>query len=87
MSDTQNDTILAALRTRQRDLELDACAVRARVEEVAELIALLEGSQRRRPGRPRNAPAANTYPLPLQMPQRVEGGIAGAGTDPPEAAA
>lgn len=84
MSDTHADTILTALRTRQRDLELDACAVRARVEEVAELIAILEGSNRRRVGRPRAAAALNPYPsqimeqslnTPVHMPGRVEGGV------------
>jgi hypothetical protein len=42
--------LLAALKLRQRDLELDAVAVKSRIEEVAELIALLERPPRR--GRP-----------------------------------
>ena len=45
--------LLAALRQRERDLELDACSVRARVEEIRELIALIENGPRRKLGRPR----------------------------------
>ena len=40
--------LLAALRQRERDLEADAAAVRARLEEVREMIALIEQPQRRR---------------------------------------
>ena len=40
--------LLAALRTRERDLEMDAAALRARLEEVREMIALAVGPQRRR---------------------------------------
>jgi hypothetical protein len=58
MSDT-TEAALVGLRERLRDLELDACAVRSRVEEVRSLIELLEHGTRRRPGRPRN-PSANT---------------------------
>jgi hypothetical protein len=43
--------LLAALRVRMRDLQLDACAIKARVEEIAEVIDMLERPQRRR-GRP-----------------------------------
>jgi hypothetical protein len=58
--------LLAALRQRERDLELDACSVRARVEEVRELIALLENGPRRKSGRPRR-------PTVIEMPERVDG--------------
>jgi hypothetical protein len=44
--------LLAALKLRQRDLELDAVAIRSRIEEVAELIAMLEQPQRNKRGRP-----------------------------------
>ena len=40
--------LLAALRQRERDLEADAAAVRARLEEVREMIAIIEQPQRRR---------------------------------------
>jgi hypothetical protein len=69
MSDT--DAVAAALvglRLRERELELDACAIRARVEEIRDLIGLLEHGSRRRPGRPRSRPTV------LEMPDRVEGG-------------
>jgi hypothetical protein len=66
MSDT-TEAALIGLRERLRDLELDACAVRSRVEEVRSLIELLEHGTRRRPGRPRNASALN--PAPLQQAQ------------------
>jgi hypothetical protein len=70
MSDT--DAVAAALtglRERERTLELDAVAIRSRVEEVRELIGLLEHGPRRRPGRPRSRPTV------LEMPDRVEVGI------------
>ena len=52
MSDGATAAALQGLRSRLRDLELDACAIRARVEEVRELIDLLEhGDRRRRPHR------------------------------------
>ncbi|HXJ25769.1 MAG TPA: hypothetical protein VNH17_08720 [Streptosporangiaceae bacterium] len=57
--------LLAALRQRERDLEADAAAVRARLEEVRDIIARLEGNPRKRP---RKITVIN-------MPQRVEGGI------------
>ena len=41
--------LLAALRQRERDLEADAAAVRARLEEVRDIIARLEGNPRKRP--------------------------------------
>jgi hypothetical protein len=59
--------LLAALKQRQRDLELDATAIRARLEEVAEMIALLERPARR--GRPRKTDGATEPPL------HVDGGI------------
>ena len=40
--------LLAALRLRERDLEMDAAALRARLEEVRDMIALAVGPQRRR---------------------------------------
>jgi hypothetical protein len=46
------DSVLVALRNRERELELDAIAVRARIEEVREAIAVVEHAGRRR-GRPR----------------------------------
>ena len=68
--------LLAALRLRERDLEMDAAALRARLEEVREMIALAVGPQRRRrrtePAEPpQHVPgAANRLPdddeLPLQ---------------------
>jgi hypothetical protein len=88
MSDT-TEAALTGLRERLRDLELDACAVRSRVEEVRSLIELLEHGTRRRPVRPRNASAinpalqqsahamANPRTTILEMPKHVEGGVAG----------
>jgi len=52
MSD-ETATALASLRERERMLEMDAVSVKARVEEVRELIQMLEHGPRRRPGRPR----------------------------------
>jgi len=57
--------LLEALRQRRRDLELDAVAVRCRIEEIADIIARLEGNPRKRP---RKITVIN-------MPQRVDGGI------------
>jgi hypothetical protein len=65
--------LLAALKLRQRDLELDAVAVKSRIEEVAELIALLEHPQRKR-GRP-PGPRAVFTPRRPNPPLHVEGGI------------
>ena len=56
--------LLAALKQRQRDLEMDAAALRARLEEVREMIALAVGPQRRR----RRTEAA-------EPPQHVPGAI------------
>jgi hypothetical protein len=69
--------LLAALRLRERDLEMDAAALRARLEEVREMIALAVGPQRRRrrtepteppqhvPGAAHEPPAPDTEELPL----------------------
>ena len=53
--------LLAALRTRERDLELDAMAVRSRIEEVRSMIDLIERPPRR--GRPRKL---ESVVLPVQ---------------------
>jgi hypothetical protein len=68
MTGTSCPDLLAALKQRQRDLEVDATAVRARLDEVAEMIALIEQPQRRR-GRPRKTDGATEPPL------HVDGGI------------
>jgi hypothetical protein len=65
--------LLAALKLRQRDLELDAVAVKSRIEEVAELIALLEHPQRKR-GRP-PGPRAVFTPRRVEPPQHVPGAV------------
>ena len=44
--------LLAALRTRERDLEMDLASLRARLEEVRDMIALAVGPQRRRTRKP-----------------------------------
>jgi hypothetical protein len=56
--------LLAALRTRERDLEMDAAALRARLEEVREMIALAVGPQRRR-----------RRTEPAEPPQHVPGAV------------
>jgi hypothetical protein len=56
--------LLAALRLRERDLEMDAAALRARLEEVREMIALAVGPQRRR-----------RRTEPAEPPQHVPGAI------------
>ena len=43
--------LLAALKLRMRDLELDAVEVKARISELGEMITMLEHPQRKR-GRP-----------------------------------
>jgi hypothetical protein len=53
--------LLAALRVRERDLELDAMAVRSRIEEVRSMIDLIERPPRR--GRPRKL---ESVVLPVQ---------------------
>jgi hypothetical protein len=73
MSDT-TEAALIGLRERLRDLELDAVAVRARVEEVRELIARLSRAQHvSRHGRKPKDKDKSTI---VEMPMRVEGGIA-----------
>jgi len=61
--------LLAALRLRMRDLEMDAVAVRSRVEELRDIIDRLEHPQRKRarkitvinmPGRIGGSAASNT---------------------------
>ena len=44
--------LLAALKLRERDLEMDAAGVRARLEEVRDMIARLNGNPRKRTRRP-----------------------------------
>ena len=66
--------LLAALRTRERDLELDAMAVRSRIEEVRSMIDLIERPQRR--GRPRKLEAV------VPPVQHVPGSIFKPDTDP-----
>ena len=53
--------LLAALHTRMRDLELEACDVKARVSELRDVIDRLERPQRR--GRPRKLEAVPEPPL------------------------
>jgi hypothetical protein len=65
MSDTAD--ILAALIQRERDLEMDAIAVRSRIEEVREMRAILEQPQRRRRRKPEL----------VEPPLRVEDGSGG----------
>jgi hypothetical protein len=66
--------LLAALKLRMRDLELDAVAVKSRISELAELIAMLEHPQRRGRGRP-PGPRAVFTPRRPNPPLHVEGGI------------
>jgi hypothetical protein len=53
--------LLAALHLRMRDLELEACDVKARVSELRDVIDRLERPQRR--GRPRKLEAVPEPPL------------------------
>jgi len=78
MSDTVGMT-LEALTERERSLELDAVAIKARIEEIRELRNMLEHPRKPR-GRPRREPSV------VEMPTRVTGAIAGAEPEPPEAA-
>ena len=78
MSDT-TDTTIAALRTRLRELELDAVMIRGRVEELTHTLEALEGAQKRR-GRPR-LQTAQAGPNPFQATP-----WAGSGHDPKDAA-
>ena len=61
--------LLAALKLRMRDLELDAVEVKARISELGEMITMLEHPQRKR-GRPPG-------PRAVFAPRRV------ASSDPP----
>jgi hypothetical protein len=65
--------LLAALHQRRRDLELDAVAVKSRIEEIAELIDMLEHPQRKR-GRP-PGPRAVFTPRRVEPPQHVPGAV------------
>jgi hypothetical protein len=67
--------LLEALRLRMRDLELDAVAVKSRISELAELIAMLEHPQRKR-GRPPGPRAVFTprRVTPSDPPLHVTGG-------------
>ena len=58
--------LLAALQLRMRDLELEACDVKARVSELRDVIDRLERPQRR--GRPRKLEA-------VEPPQHVPGAV------------
>jgi hypothetical protein len=69
MSDAPDATTMEALRERQRSLELDAVAIKARVEEVRDLIAMLEHGARRRPGRPRKPVEVIGLPIPQPEPK------------------
>jgi hypothetical protein len=60
--------LLAALHLRMRDLELEACDVKARVSELRDVIDRLERPQRR--GRPRKLEA-----VAIEPPTHVEGGL------------
>ena len=53
MSDTTDAVVLAALRTKLRELELDHVQLAGRIMELNECIALIENPRRR--GRPRKA--------------------------------
>jgi hypothetical protein len=69
--------LLAALKLRQRDLELDAVAVKSRIEEIAELIDMIERPQRKR-GRPPGPRAVFTprrVTTRSDPPLHVEGGL------------
>ena len=74
---------LETLRERLRDLETEAVIIRARVEEVRELIAIIERGPRRKPGRPRKAEAEADI---LEMPGRVTGAAHTPEPEPEDAA-
>jgi len=61
--------LLAALRQRERDLELEVGATRARLEEVREMVAWLENGPKRKPGRQRRSTVVD----PPDPPIHVEG--------------
>jgi hypothetical protein len=67
-TDADRNVLLSALRSKQRELELDHVQLAGRILEINECIALIENGPRRRPGRPRR-------PTVLEMPDRVGGGI------------
>lgn len=90
MSDTDS-LALEGLRVLKREAELDAVAVKARNEALAEAIDMLEHPRPRRGRPPRNAAMANPHPAQfgearanphpsqsqiLEMPERVSGGMA-----------
>lgn len=60
VSDTISDAI-AGLQQRERELELEACTIRARIEEVRDMLARLQ-----HPGRRRGRPAGRVVP-PLEV--------------------
>jgi hypothetical protein len=68
MSDTETQTHIIALRLRERDLELEACSVRARIEEIRSMLEMLEHPRRQR-GRPRKENI-------LELPERAAGAVA-----------
>jgi hypothetical protein len=70
--------VLELLRERERTLATDAAAIRARLEEVRDLIEAL--TQRRGPGRPRKPITV------INMPDRVDGGAHGSEPEPDSAA-
>ena len=67
MSDTGPVPALEALYARLRTVEMEAVVIRARHEEISNLIDMLEHPRRPR-GRPRKDPTI------IELPQRVEGG-------------
>jgi hypothetical protein len=74
--------LLAALKLRMRDLELDAVEVKARISELGEMITMLEHPQRKR-GRPPGPRAVFTprrVTTPSEPPLHVEGGV----NEPPD---
>jgi hypothetical protein len=68
--------LLAALKLRMRDLELDAVEVKARISELGEMITMLEHPQRKR-GRPPGPRAVFTprRVTPSDPPLHVPGAI------------
>jgi len=78
-----SDTVpaLEALYERRRMLELDAVAVKSRIEEISELIVMIEHPKGRR-GRPKKEAPVTIF----EMPQRVAGSAAIPEPEPPEAA-
>jgi hypothetical protein len=60
--------LLAALRLRERDLEMELGANRARLEEVREMVAWLETGPKRKPGRQRR-------PTIVEPPIHTEGAV------------